>query len=155
MDVHIFHLAYRQNMHVGLRIPSGNSTGSQGSGVHKWEPAGPIHLKLVLFANLNMCDGDVLQKYLFQYSSLWTLAEIIVCCKTDHSFLFAVFIPAESQLAFHFVTPCNIAKYLLEFVKGGYRISKLKGSSPSLPPCQHLLFQQTERQLENSDCFSR
>lgn len=64
MDVHIFHLVYRQNMHVGLWIPSVTPP-PQGSGVHKWEPAGPIHLKLVLFANSNMCDGDVLQKYLF------------------------------------------------------------------------------------------
>lgn len=84
-----------------------------------------------------MDDGNVLHKYFFQYSSLWALAEIIVCCKTDHSFFVVckVFRPAESQLAFHFsLTPCNIAKYLPKFVKGGCRMSKLKGGLPSLPP---------------------
>ena len=30
MDAHIFHLVYRQNMHVGLQIPSGNSSAPRG-----------------------------------------------------------------------------------------------------------------------------
>ena len=30
MDAHIFHLVYRQNMHVDLQIPSGNSSAPRG-----------------------------------------------------------------------------------------------------------------------------
>lgn len=87
MNEHVFHPVQSQNMHMGCRSLEVHS--SEWSEVHQLGPAGPINLKLVLVGKSNIQDANVFHKYFCQYSSLLALAEIIVCCKTDHSFLLA------------------------------------------------------------------
>lgn len=130
---------------------------SQGSAVHRLGPAGPINLKLVLVRKSNMQEGNVLHKYFFQYSSLWALVEIIVCCKTDHSFLFAKSShQLNHSLLFASRNTLQHHKIFADVWEGQLQnksTARRPAFTPTRPAAPSVL--QADGQLENPACFSR